>query len=106
MRHGPTTYDIAELVSRLKPGEEIAIDRELIPPYYLEMLGWSPVDGVLENIVGSAYDITIFHDVPAGKVFFRRLKEPLKDGRHTYVSPDRRWRYRKDDTTGYFVPIC
>jgi hypothetical protein len=57
--------------------------------------GFPLQDYVLEHIVGSSYEFGYTEDPMTGDVTYFRLKEPLNDGRLSYVSPDRRHLFRK-----------
>ncbi len=43
----------------------------------------------MEDIVGSSYNFRFWEDEYNETVTFERLKEPLRDGARSYVSPDR-----------------
>lgn len=67
---------------------------------------WSPTDRIMENIVGSAYEFVARDRPMTGNVVFERLRTPLSDDdeRQTYVSPDRRDRFRRDGD--YWVRVA
>lgn len=79
---------ITSEVSRLKPRESITINRNLLGKVHA-MPPWTPPERVMENVIGSSYDI-VMDATPYGDVRYTRLQKPLADGRRTYVSPDRR----------------
>lgn len=64
---------------------------------------WTPAERVMEKIVGSAYEFQFWSDPRTGNVTFARLKQPLKDGSRTYVSPDRRDRFTQTPD-GFYCP--
>jgi len=103
-------YYIADKVSALKPGMAItvsAVELKTIHPMPLVgVLGplWHGVDQIMEKVIGSSYEIRVTNDLMTGNVTFFRLNESLKDGRRTWVSPDRRDLFRRD-LMGYLVPI-
>jgi len=83
---------LVDTVKRLKPGEEIIIDRELLVDLNVAPSPWSIEDWVLESIPGSAYEYSHSKEPMSGNVVFRRRKDPLSDNSNcrTYVSADRR----------------
>lgn len=84
---------LVELVSSLRPGEQIEIDTFEFEVPTLEE--FTPPDRVLENIVGSAYEFR-YHKPPMRRVIvFERLPKPLENDLYSYVSPDRLEWYRK-----------
>lgn len=86
--------EIAEVVSSLKPGEEVRCDLSVlrnVQPLEYNGARWSPSERVLENVIGSAYGWTVFDDFVRGQVTFGRRTVP--DGARTYVAPDRRDRF-------------
>jgi len=86
-------FEMAMWIRQLKPGEQCKVDRlelrQIAPPINIGAT-WEPPDRVMENIIGSAYEFQYWEDRKNGTVYFRRLREPLTDGRRSYVSPDRR----------------
>lgn len=92
---------IARTVGNLHPGEAIEVSQHLLQEAGSARLTgewgplWSPVDRIMEKIVGSSYDIIYHENIRTGNVTFERLPEPLSidDGRRSYVSPDRREKY-------------
>lgn len=82
---------IIGLVSRLKPGEHIAIDSQMIEEafrsFWHKGAQFTPADRVLENVVGSAWGWSYSEDLYNRHITFKRI---LDDGERTYVSPDRR----------------
>src|SRR5687768_2560380 len=90
---------IAATVSRLKPGMRILIDRAILNDAVYPLPGWTPAEWVMEQILGAAYEFRHWVDPQSGNVFFERLEAPLKDGRRTYVSPDRRHLFEFDGLT-------
>lgn len=95
-------YHVAKLVSDLKPGFAITVSREELKTVMpMRMAGpfgpeWNAVDQIMEKIVGSAYSISVWDDPRTGNVTFHRLRQPLEDGRRTFVSPDRREHFTRD----------
>lgn len=94
-------YDLARQIGSIPPGHQIVVSRhvlaEVAPSAPLVGFGgptWTPPERVMENIVGSAYEFRFFEDIQSGDVVFVRLREPLKDGSRTYVSPDRREHFK------------
>jgi hypothetical protein len=87
---------IVQEVTKLKPGQAIKFNgRELdaeVPRFYHNDSTFTSADRVLENIIGASYEYYYEENLmsPGRDVTFYRLKEPLRDGRRCYVSPDRR----------------
>lgn len=85
---------VADIVSRLPPGHAVTLNRvdlELLGSE--QMLGplgpvWSPVDRIMECVVGSAYNIRPFESPATRDVTFYRLKEESEEP--VWISPDRR----------------
>jgi hypothetical protein len=94
---------LANEISKLKPGFRMTIDRHILHDIHpVPMVGiggpeWNAVDQIMESIVGSAYEFRYWTDPQTGNVTFERLREPLKDGERTYVSPDKRHRAKQGD---------
>ncbi len=97
-----TRYSLAKEIQKLKPGQRIEIGQFMLDDI-VPIPGWTIEDSVMENIVGSSYEFRYWITERGGTVF-ERLSEPLTDGRRTYVSPDRRYRFRSDGH-GCFVLI-
>jgi hypothetical protein len=102
-------YDIAKRIGSIQPGKRINIDGHLLgkiaPGAHLVGIGgpeWTPAERVMEHIVGSAYEFRFWTEPESGNVVFERLREPLKDGSRTYVSPDRREHYRLGNDGRYW----
>ena len=91
---------LCRLIRDLKPGECVEVsmmELSLIPLARLKgPLGpeWSPVDQIMERIVGSSYSIVVTEIPYSRSVRFCRLQEAEEpaDDMPTYVSPDRRGR--------------
>ena len=100
---------VAKRIEQLKPGCAIQISRGILKGIpHAQLKGpfgptWSPVDRIMENIVGSSYEILTTTDPITQNVMFYRLENPLKDDRLAYVSPDRREHYRKHGL--FWVPV-
>ena len=93
-------------VASLKPGQQVEIDRELLrSPKGLAsyLIQESAADSVLEGILGSSYEFWYEENPSIGHTTFGRLKQPLEDGRRSYVSPDRRRHYRKEGR--FYCPV-
>ena len=60
---------------------------------------WTVPDQVLSAIIGSGFEFGYSEDRLRGAVIFWRLSAPLRDGRFTYIDPDRRsgWVKGADD---------
>jgi hypothetical protein len=89
---------LISLVGRLKPGQriDIAIDTlRQITPYEHNGARFNPVDQILGNIIGAAYEFCAWENWERRSVTFERLKEPLTGGLRTHVDPDRRDYFRK-----------
>ncbi len=91
---------IKNQVLRLEPGQQIKVSRRLLkacepPPAFAGIMRETAADRILESIVGSAYEYWYEEDPMDGHFIFGRLNQPLTNGSRTYVSPDRRDRYRK-----------
>jgi len=71
------------------PGHVIELDRHILRDVNPSP-GWSEPEWILENIIGSAFEYSFSFNHLRGTVVFHRRKEPLLDGRRTYVSPDRK----------------
>lgn len=90
-------WDIAKEVSRLQPGESLTISG-LVLRDIETISGWTVADSIMENIIGSAYDIAYSENPATQDIMFSRLNKPKNDGLRTYVSPDRRhWFNRRTD---------
>lgn len=88
--------ELAHEIQMMKPGHWYTLDRDTLnyvaPAMHLKgPLGpiWKPVERIMESIIGSAYEFRFWEDLSTGRTTFERLKQPLRDGRRTYVSPDR-----------------
>lgn len=85
-------------IENIKPGESLEITMSVIrelPPYH--MPGWSVIDGLMEGVMGSSWDMTVHFNPRTHSYFFHRLTKPLDTDskRRTYVSPDRRHLFKK-----------
>lgn len=101
---------ILQEIQAIRPGEHLNITEGVVNDLFpaANLAGpfgprWSAVDRLMESIVGSAYEFRIQRDRENGYIVVKRLETPLTDGRRTYVSPDRRYRFTCD-SDGYFVP--
>lgn len=104
-------YPISREISKLQPGQRLDVDcevlRRVFPPMPLVGFGgptWTPAERAMENILGSAYEFRFWENRHDGTITFERLKEPLRDGLRTYVSPDRR-RHFQQRPDGFYEPI-
>jgi hypothetical protein len=102
--------DLVAQIKAMHPGQWLTVSphvlRELYPPMQMMWpLGptWSSPERVMEKVIGSAYEYRFWESRETGDVTFERLRAPLKDGRRTYVSPDRRDRFTCTPD-GFFVP--
>ncbi len=101
---------LAAEVSALKRGEAITIAASAladVAPLQHNGASWSAVERILENVVGSAYEIFTYEDPMTRNVIFYRLTEEdvkalVSDGGRTFVSPDRRDRFERRGA--YFYP--
>lgn len=91
-------HEVAKEIQRLQPGQQCRVSR-----HALSQLG-VPIERILENIVGSAYEYLVENDYETGDCLFRRLDAPLDDGRRTFVSADRLALFRKG-SDGYYHPV-
>lgn len=107
----PVFLHILDIVRRLGPGQRVNFSREILYEgsrqgleHFMSPSGQTTADLVLENIVGSAYEYGYFEppDLPGRDITFYRLERPLKDGRRTYVSPDRREHFHFDGL--FYIP--
>lgn len=88
--------ELAIEISAIKPGQWYTVNcSELarIAPA-MQLAGpfgptWTPAERIMENIVGSAYEFRFWEDHATGNITFERLKQPLRYGLRSYVSPDR-----------------
>lgn len=88
-----TVYQIAKMVGDIRPGQSFEISRMEMNDVAC-LPGFRPPDMVMENIVGSAYEFSYYQKHNGNVVFYRRLK--LTEGEfRTYVSPDRRDRFKQ-----------
>lgn len=93
--------DAVQRVSRLDPGQSIAFYADLLGQGFdgalglIASMGVTPADRVLENVIGSSYTHRYGRSAAWGAVSFYRLHRDLPDGVRSYVSPDRRDRYRR-----------
>lgn len=88
--------DIARSITAMEKGMWLDVSRtklEAIWSVQLQgMFGptWLPEEWIMENVVGSTYNVEMVKDPATGTVTFKKLmfesKEPL------YISPDRLWR--------------
>jgi hypothetical protein len=85
---------IVERVSQLRPGESVTFDQYMLGQGWGGTLGallsdgFTPMDRVLENVIGSSVTHRYSRDRD-GNVIFLRLHTALPDGVRSYVSPDR-----------------
>jgi hypothetical protein len=91
------------LQRKLLPGFEITIDREFIADLEIGNPGFTPEEWLMEYFLGGAFEFQLRHD-EFGNAIIRRLREPLKDGLRSYVSPDRRHLFRQL-ANGLWLPI-
>lgn len=95
------------MVESLRPGERCVITRSILfeigNRHLSGLMGplWSPVDCIMENVVGSSYRILVRENALDGSATFTRLEKELED-KLTYVSPDRRQMYVKQGD--FFIP--
>lgn len=94
---------IANIVARIDPGQWIEVGWSVLQDIVL-LPGYDhPADRIMDNIVGSAYEFRWWEKPMTGDVTFQRLKTSLRDGRRTYVAPDRRHLFEKD-IHGFWTP--
>lgn len=101
---------LAAEVSALNPGEALTIaasELARVAPLHYNGATWSSVDRILENVIGSAYEIVTHQDPMTRNVTFYRLAEDqakalVASGGRTFVSPDRRDRF--ECRGAYFYP--
>jgi len=103
--------DLAHKISVIEPGQWFTVERHTLesiapamPLTGLDGPMWSPAERIMENIVGSAYKFRFWEDREKGTVTFEHLKQPLRNGLRSYVSPDRINRFTKTPD-GFFRPI-
>jgi hypothetical protein len=105
-----TTYDAARyIVAQLQPGQAVDIDLAYYDNHGLP--GWSKVDHIMENILGSAHSIVAEEMVNPQEPTIARFSrldstssERLRKANfRTYVSPDRRHLFTKLPS-GYWKP--
>jgi hypothetical protein len=99
---GMKLQEAVKKIESLKPGEAIIFAYDIICDIGCDRLVgffgpvWTPIDRIMENVVGSSTRILVTEDYINDKVKFYCLEEPLTDDRMTYVSPDRRDYYEKE----------
>lgn len=102
--------ELAQKISTIQPGQWYTVARhELarIAPA-MQLAGpfgptWAPAERIMENIVGSAYEFRFWEGHAKGNITFERLKQPLRDGLLSYVSPDRAHLYTRQ-SDGFYRP--
>lgn len=112
-----TSTDLAALImDRLPPGGRLEFDRDTLHAFdearhcsleFLEAGGGSidVVDRAFQKIVGASYEYFYFHNPDTRNIAIIRLREPLTDGRRSWVSPDRRHLFTFDPSTCTYSPI-
>lgn len=101
---------VVTYVKRLLPGECVTFDKFLYLPQHGGTLGefvsngFTPADNVLEQVVGSGYTHRYIHSLNGRDIMFLRLHCELPEGVRSYVSPDRRDRFRKRTDELYELP--
>lgn len=90
-----TLREIAKEIGGLPSGSWYTVRTSDLIRAKREMCGsivepWTAVDEIMEQIVGSAYEIQVVDEPSAHTVTFKKLIWPLQSGQRTYVSPDRR----------------
>ena len=105
-------HKAVDQVSRLRPGECITFDRQLLDEIGSSQLAgvfrpsWSPVDRIMENVIGSSYEIITREHPYSGDITFHKLEKPLEgDNRRTYVSPDHLERGYFQKNGDFFVRV-
>lgn len=84
-----------DLVRKLEPGQAITIEESLLSEIgFAPLVGimgpmWNPVEQIMENVVGSAWEIRTTENFADRSVTFYRCREPSESP--MYVSPDRTW---------------
>ncbi|MEZ8054339.1 hypothetical protein [Vibrio atlanticus] len=88
-----TDCEPVRLVASLEPGQCVELDIEYLELHLQSFTHnghrFTSADRVLENIIGSSYELS-YSETFDGKVRFYRLDKPLPEGQRAYVSPDRR----------------
>lgn len=103
MSHNTKGYIVQE-ISRLKPGQEIIVSRQLLRDLepanefaaaveLLARVPSDPIDKIMGSVIGSSYNIVHSIDPKTRNVIFKRLENPLPDNLRTWVDPDRRHLY-------------
>ncbi len=99
-REGSEEVSALKEIGALRPGQEITVCCRVLEDLYSPMhhngATFTPADRVLENIVGSSCEYGYCNNLHDRTVTFFRLSEPLRDGRLSYVSPDRREYYNRN----------
>ena len=100
--------DIARQIQAMKPGQCVRVSqgtmRLLSDPIMENHYRFPIKDWILEHIVGASFEFGYHEDLATGDINYFRLPQPLTDGRRSYVSPDRRDRFRKR-FDGIYEPI-
>lgn len=100
-------YEAAALINNLKPGQWLSLEPSLFrmqaPPDWFPMKVRKIEDQILDNVIGSAYEIRFWIEPISGKYFFARLKEPLKDGWRTRVDQYQAPHFEQD-VSGFWKP--
>jgi hypothetical protein len=89
---------LIQLVGSLKPGQRIDIawsNLREITPYEHKGGVFGPVDQILGNIMGAAYEFHAWENHDKQSTTFERLPKPLEGGLRTHVDPDRVHLFRK-----------
>jgi hypothetical protein len=89
---------LIQLVGNLKPGQRIDIawsNLREITPYEHKGGVFGPVDQILGNIMGAAYEFQAWENHEKQSTTFSRLIKPLEGGLSTHVDPDRVHMFKK-----------
>lgn len=95
--------DILRIITSLKPGEYIEFSRQElyrilvieIHPAFSRLTSRNPLDGLMESIIGSAYEYSYREIFDSDNIRFERRLKPLENGLRTYVSFDRRYLFNE-----------
>lgn len=93
------TRQMAQTIQAMQPGQCLRVSADTLKTLEVALMenryNFPMKDWVLENIIGSSYEFGYTEYLPTMDVTYFRLPKPLQDGTRSYVSPDRRDKYRK-----------
>lgn len=85
-------HRIQQQVWNLRPGECLTVDRDVLREIgsaeYIPGYIWTPIDRIMEGVIGAAWTMRFTESMETGDVTFQRLERESQE--RTYLSPDRR----------------